>query len=444
MSKALLMAKGGATPSEPKVQIRTIAITGILIVVAMFGGLGTWAATAELSSAAIAPGVIAVNSNWRTVQHLEGGIVDEILVRDGDHVERGDVVLRLDATQSEASLQIIDSQLNLARATEARLLAERDGHDAIAFPGDLLDMGDSDPDVGTILAGQELLFQARRDNLTGEAAILRQRIEQLRDEIGGLEVQQSASNEQIVLIEDELQGLRALYEEGYVTRSRILSLERESERLRGERGEDLAAIARAETAIGESELQIIQLEKSFQEEVVAELRDIQAEVFDLEQRRVAAADQFERIDIRAPEDGTVLGMNAHTVGGVIKPSEPIMNIVPDGDVLIVKARVQPADIENTSIGLKAEVRFSGLSQRETPVLHGEVIGLSADRLTDSQTGEAYYEARVEIGQSELERLGDVELMPGMPAEVMILTGEQTALAYMLDPLLVGLGRSFRE
>ncbi len=444
MNKALAFAHGGATPSEPKVHIKPIAVTGIVIVLAMFGGLGTWAATAELSSAAIAPGVIAVNSNWRTIQHLEGGIVDEILVSDGDHVEQGDVVLRLDATRSEASLQIIDSQLNLAQATEARLLAERDGLETITFPKDLLDVRDSDPDVGTILDGQELLFQARRANLSGEAAILRQRIEQLHDEIGGLEVQQSASNEQIVLIEDELEGLRALYEEGYVTRSRILSLERESERLRGERGEDLAAIARARTAIGESELQIIQLEKGFQEQVVAELRDVQAEIFDLEQRRVAAADQFERVDIVAPEDGTVLGMNAHTVGGVIKPSEPIMNIVPAGDALIVKARVRPDDIENTSIGLNAEVRFSGLNQRETPVLHGEVIGLSADRLTDQQTGEPYYEARVRIAQNELEKLGDVDLMPGMPAEVMILTGEQTALAYMLDPLVAGLSRSFRD
>jgi HlyD family type I secretion membrane fusion protein len=266
----------------------------------------------------------------------------------------------------------------------------------------------------------------------------------LNDQIGGLQVQQSAGNRQIELIEEELEGLRILYEEGYVTRSRILALERETERLRGDRGEDLAAISRAETAIGESDLQIIQLEKSFQEEVIAELRDIQAQIFDLEQRQVAAADQYDRVEIHAPESGTVLGLSAHTVGGVIGPGDPIMNIVPDNDPLIIKARVRPNDIENITMGQLAEVRFSGLSQRKTPILNGNVVGLSADRLTDPQTGEIYYETRVLISQEELDRLGDIQLVPGMPAEVMILTGERTALAYMLDPILVGFGRAFKE
>jgi HlyD family secretion protein/epimerase transport system membrane fusion protein len=308
----------------------------------------------------------------------------------------------------------------------------------------MLDRRNTDPEVATTLAGQELLFQARRSSLGGQAAILRQRIEQLNDQIGGLQVQQSATNRQIELIEEELEGLLVLYQSGYVTRSRILALEREAERLGGERGEDLAAIARAQTAIGESELQIIQLEKGFQEQVGAELRDIQAQTFDLEQRQVAAADQFDRIEVRAPESGTVLGMSAHTVGGVIGPGDPIMNIVPEDDPLIIKARVRPNDIENVTMGQDAEVRFSGLSQRRTPILHGSVIGLSADRLTDPQTGETYYEARVMIPQDELDKLNDVHLVPGMPAEVMIQTGARTAFAYMIDPILVGFGRAFKE
>ncbi len=444
MSMTLISSDGSELAPPPKNKIRPFIIVGVLIILILFGGLGTWAAVAEISSAAIAPGVVSVNTNWRTVQHLEGGIVDEILVRDGDHVERGDVLLRLDSTRPQASLSIINSQLSLAQATEARLLAERDGLDSIVFPQELVDLRHNNPEVGTILSGQELLFQARRSSLGGQASILHQRIEQLHDQIGGLQVQQSASSRQIELIEEELEGLRVLYEEGYVTRSRILALERETERLRGERGEDLAAIARAETAIGESELQIIQLEKGFQEQVVAELRDTQAEMFDLDQRHVAAADQFDRIDIRAPESGIVLGLSAHTVGGVISPGDPIMNIVPKDDPLIIKARVRPNDIENISLGQDAEVRFSGLSQRSTPILDGSVVGLSADRLTDQQSGEVYYEARVMIPQTEIDKLGNVDLMPGMPAEVMILTGERTALAYMLDPIIVGFGRAFKE
>jgi HlyD family secretion protein/epimerase transport system membrane fusion protein len=444
MSLTVITTDGTEFTPPPKNKTRVFIIVGVLMILVLFGGLGTWAAVAELSSAAIAPGVVAVNSNWRTVQHLEGGIVDEILVEDGDHVERGDVLLRLDPTRTEASLEIINGQLALALATEARLLAERDNLDSISFPKELLDQKASDPETATILAGQELLFQARRASLDGQASILRQRIDQLDDQISGLQVQQSAGNRQIELIDDELEGLRQLYEEGYVTRSRILALERESERLRGERGEDLAAIARAETAKGESELQIIQLQKGFQEQVVAELRDIQSQIFDLEQRHVAAADQFDRVEIRAPESGTVLGMAAHTVGGVINPSEPIMHIVPDDDPLIIKARVRPTDIEDTAVGQLAEVRFSGLSQRKTPILNGEVATLSPDRLVDQQTGEAYYEARVVIPQEELDRLGDVDLLPGMPAEVMIKTGERTALAILLDPIIVGLSRSFKQ
>ena len=444
MSMTIITHDGSEFAPPPKNKTRPFIVVGVLIIAVLFGGLGTWAAFAELSSAAIAPGVVAVDTNWRTIQHLEGGIVSEILVKDGDRVERGDVLLRLDPTRTQASLMIVNSQLDLARATEVRLLAERNGLDRLVFPQHLVERAASDDEVATILSGQELLFQARQSSLVGQAQILRQRIEQLNDQIAGLEVQQSSSNKQIELIAEELDGLRALYEEGYVTRSRILALERESERLIGERGEDLAAIARAKTAIGESELEIIQLEKGFQEQVSTELRDVQAEVFDLEQRQVAAADQFSRIEIRAPESGTVLGMRAYTVGGVINPGDPILNIVPEGDSLIIKAHVLPTDIESMAIGQLAEVRFSGLSQRKTPILHGEVIGLSADRLVDQQSGESYYETRVMITKGELSKLGDIQLIPGMPAEVMILTGERTALAYLLDPILDGLSRSFKQ
>ncbi len=443
MTMALLSPSGDEIVVPQRSSPRRFIVIGFVVIVVLFGGAGTWAAMVSLSSAAIAPGVVTVDTNWRVVQHLEGGIVEAILVRDGDRVDQGDLLLRLDATHAEATNLIVQSELDLARATQARLIAERDGAEAIAFPPALIERR-SIPEVAVVVAGQEILFAARRESLAGQIDILNQRIAQHRDQISGLEVQQSASFQQIDLIEQELGGLRELYEEGYVTRSRILALERESQRLRGERGEDLAAIARAEEAIGEAELQIIQLRKDLREEVITELRNVQAQIFDLEQRQVSAADVLDRIEIRAPASGTIIGMTVHTIGGVIVPGDPIMNIVPDGDPLIIEARVKPTDIENVVVGQAAEVRFPGLSQRTTPSLNGQVLTISADRLSDGAEGEDYYQARIAIAPEELDRLTDMDLVPGMPAEVMILTGERTALTYLMDPILAGLNRSFRE
>ncbi len=443
MSMTLLSSDGREIVPARKTATRGLTLVGCVVVLMLFGGIGTWAATAQLDSAAIAPGVVAVDSNWRTIQHLEGGIVEEIFVREGDVVERGQLLLQLDATRAQATQLIIGGQLDLAVATEARLIAERDGAAEVVFPADLL-AREGNPELDMVLAGQRLLFGARQESLTGETEILRQRIEQLRDEIDGFSVQQDARLRQLELIEQELSGLRDLFEEGYVTRSRILALEREAERLRGERGEDLASIARTQAAIGEAELQILQLEKSMQEQIVAELRDVQAQIFDLEQRMIGATDLLDRIDIHAPTAGTILGLSVHTVGGVIAPGDDIMHIVPLDDSLTIKARVRPDDIENVFVGHSAEVRMSGLSQRTTPTLHGRVVTISADLLNDQASGDDYYEARVEIGADQMARLTDVELIPGMPAEVLILTGERTALDYLLDPIVGSVNRSFRE
>jgi len=409
-----------------------------------FGVFGVWAALANLTSAALAPGVIAVDSSWRTIQHLEGGLVAEILVREGYFVKEGDVLLRLDPTRSDASLSILDSQLVLAKATEARLIAERDGADLIDFPDELIDRME-DQEVATVVAGQDLLFRARRDSMLGQISILNERKEQLKQQIEGLAVQQDARAGQTALIEKELEGLQQLFEEGYASQQRILALQRDAERLRGERGENLASIASARSQIGETELQILQLDKNFREEVVNELRSVQSQVFDLQERRTAAADERRRIDIIAPVSGQVLGLSAFTVGGVIKSGEDILNIVPENDQLVIQARVTPDDRERFSVGQSAQVRLSGLSRRSTPVLLGEVVTISGDRLTDRQSGEAYYEARVIIPEEQLGLLEDTaELVPGMPAEVMIETGERSALGYILSPLTDSLDRAFKE
>ena len=401
------------------------------------------ATIAQLTSAAIAPGVVAVDSNWRTVQHLEGGIVAEILVHEGDEVEEGQIFLKLDPTRSDAQFNIIDSQLVLARATLARLTAERDGSRFIGFSDDLMDRMSED-NVAAAVAGQELLFRARRDTMDGQISILEQRIDQLEQQIVGLNVQAQARLRQIEIIEEELEGLYELFEEGYVSRQRLLALERDLERLRGERGEDIAAVAQANSSIGETRLQILQLETGMREEVISELRQVQSQVFELEERWVAATDQVARIDIVAPTQGTVVGLNAHTVGGVIRAGDPILSLVPEDDVLIIDARVKPDDIERVYRGQSAQVRLSGLSQRSTPILKAEVLTVSPDRLTDQATGEPYFAARVMIPEDQLALLEGVELVPGMPAEVLIETGEQSALGYMLDPILASFRKAFRD
>lgn len=444
MSLQLFAGPTSSEEHQAKTNVDFWIYVGVAVIFLIFGVFGVWAALAHLTSAALAPGVIAVDSNWRTIQHLEGGIVAEILVREGDFVQEGDVLLRLDPTRSDASLSILDSQLVLAKATEARLIAERDGADLIDFPEELIDRME-DQEVATVVAGQDLLFRARRDSMEGQINILNERVEQLSQQIEGLQVQQDARANQTALIEKELEGLQQLFDEGYASQQRILALQRDAERLRGERGENLASIASARSQIGETELQILQLDKNFREEVVNELRTVQSQVFDLQERRTAAADERRRIDIVAPVNGQVLGLSAFTVGGVIKSGADILNIVPENDQLVIQARVSPDDHERVSVGQSAQVRLTGLSRRSTPVLLGEVVTISGDRLTDRQSGEAYYEARIIIPEEQLGLLEDTaELVPGMPAEVMIETGARSALGYILSPLTDSLDRAFKE
>jgi HlyD family type I secretion membrane fusion protein len=422
---------------------RPWVIAGLVTIFLIFGVFGTWAGIAQLTSAAIAPGVVAVDSNWRTVQHLEGGIVAKIMVHEGDEVQEGQVLLRLDPTRSDAQFNIIDSQLVLASATLARLTAERDGTRFIGFDDELMDrMGEDN--VAAAVAGQELLFRARRDTMDGQVSILEQRVDQLEQQIIGQNVQAQARLRQIEIIDEELVGLYELFDQGYVSRQRLLALERDLERLRGERGEDIAAAAQANSSIGETRLQILQLETGMREEVITELRQIQSQVFELQERWVEAADQSARIEIVAPTEGTVVGLNAHTIGGVIRAGDPILSLVPEDDVLIIDARVKPDDIERVYRGQSAQVRLSGLSQRSTPILKAEVMTISPDRLTDQATGEPYFAARVMIPEDQIALLEGVELVPGMPAEVLIETGEQSALGYMLDPILASFRKAFRD
>ena len=434
MSEAVARSTGNAKP---------YILFGLAIVLSMFGGLGAWAAMAELSGAVIGSGVIAVSNKRQTVQHLEGGIVADLLVRDNQVVEAGQLLVRLDDTRARASLRIIEGRLDLLYAQAARLRAEREGAPAMDIPIALIERM-SDATVTDIVEGQIELFKTRRSALNGETEILTQRTTQLNEQTQGIEAQQAAKVRQIELITEELGGLQRLFRQGYAPRTRILELEREAERLRGEAGEHIAEIARINTQIGETELQIIQLHRAREEQATEQLRETQAQVFDLEQRRVAALDEMRRLEIHAPKAGSVVGLSVHTVGGVISPGQPVMDIVPQEDELIVEAQIAPQDVDKIASGSVAVVRLSAFDLRTTPELNGTVLSMSADRLIDETTGMPYYLVRVRIPEIELARLDGLSLLPGMPAEVFINTGQRSALSYLVKPLTDSLAHVFRE
>jgi HlyD family type I secretion membrane fusion protein len=424
-------------------RVRAIVLAGLSLVVLMFIGIGGWGATAPLASAVIAIGKVEVDTNRKAVQHLDGGVVEKIFVRDGDTVAPGDVVLRLDEVRARASLAIAEGAWASVAASAARLLAERDGLDSLPTPVALRDYVNREL-VDEIIEGQRRLFAARRAALDGEVSILEQRISQLDDQIAGMSAQHAAYGTQLELIQAELKDLQGLFERGHATRTRVLALQREEARLLGERGEIAANIARTRGEIGETRLQIIQRQKAFSEAVVTELRDVQTQLVDLQERVIASRDNLARLDVRAPVGGTVVELSVHTEGGVIRPGDTIMEIVPADDRLIVQASVRPIDIDQVLVGLPATVIFSAFKPRETPSLRGEVIYVSADILTDERTGQLYYAVRVAVSDDEVARLDGKRLQPGMPAEVMIRTGERTALAYLTQPIRDSINRAWRE
>ena len=418
-------------------------VAGLLAIVVTFGGIGGWGATVPLASAIIATGQVTVDTNRKQVQHLEGGIVDDLDVRDGDYVKAGAVLIRLDDTRARASLSIAASAYREELAKEARYIAERDQADTIAWPNLIQDQAD-DPAVAGLIKSQQAIFASRRETLRGEVEILQERIQQLEQEIEGLTSQKSASRQQINLIKEELNSLFKLLDKGQTTRPRILALQREAARLEGENGEFTANIAKARKGIGETKLEIIQKRKAFRNEVVATLREVQAKIHDLRERHIAAKDVLQRIDIRAPVSGKIVGLTVHAEDAVIKGGETILELVPSGDRLLFEIKVQPQDIDNVAIGQQAEVRILAFKQRTTPTLKGAVSYVSADALTNPQDGATFYVARVRIAEAELQRLEGQDLQPGMPAEVLIRTGERTALAYMMQPILDSMNRAWRE
>lgn len=418
-------------------------IVGMATIVLFFGGFGAWSATAPLTSAAVAPGQIIVQGNRKRVEHLEGGIVKEILHRDGDFVEAGEPVVRLDDTRARATYDLLQGQYRAALALEARLVAERDGADRIDFPPDLMEVARQDPKVAQIVVAQNNIFEARRSTLEGQIKILQQRIAQAREEIAGLEAQEKSEARQLALIDEELVDVEQLVEKGLQRKPHLLALKRTKAAIEGSRGEHLAEIARARQKIGEATLAILDLKNQKLNAVVDGLREAQERIADLTERVRAAEDILVRTTIRAPQSGVIVGSKVHTVGGVIEPGLPLMEIVPQNDKLIVETKVRPEDIDSVHTGLPAHVRLSGLNRRTTPSIDGEVVYVSADRLSDPETGIGYFRADVEVEAASVEALG-ITLTPGMPAQVLIVTGERTAFDYLISPLADRFASAFKE
>jgi len=366
-----------------------------------------------------------------------------LLVHDGDRVREGEILVRLDDTATRANLAIYSKGLDELTARKTRLQAERDRRETLTFPANLL-MRTNDPDVADIVTSERKLFELRSTARRGQKAQLQQRIEQLDEEISGSKAQQDAKSEEIKLIQRELAGVQGLYAQNLVPLTRLMQLERESTRIDGERGQLIAAIAQAKGKIAETRLQIIQIDQNLSSDVAKELRDIDAKIGEFVERKIAAEDQLKRVDIRAPQDGTVFQSTIHTVGGVIKAGDAIMLIVPDTDSLEVEAKVNPQDINQVQLDQSAVLRFSAFNSRTTPEINGKVTRVSADTSTDQRTGQSYYTIRISLSLQEMARLGDVKLLPGMPVEAFVQTGERTVVSYLMKPLRDQIARAFIE
>ncbi|MDA7966702.1 HlyD family type I secretion periplasmic adaptor subunit [Ruegeria sp.] len=418
---------------------------GLAAIAALALGFGGWATTARMSGAVVTAGNVVVSSDLRTVQHPDGGIVGDIHVRNGDRVQAGDVVLRLDDQLLSGSQALVDDRLVAIEAQLARLTAERDGLDDLVLSDELMSRKD-EAKVQRALASQRAVMDARRLSQDGEVAALTEQITQIEQEITGLEAQRDAAEEEIELIERELAGQQQLLEKGLTPETRVTALKRQRSGLVGNSGGLISRIAVARGRISETRINILQLEKTFREQVMNEISALEVELDGLKERRSAAELQLARVDLRAPADGIVHEMMVHTVGGVVSPGETLMQIVPEGDGLVVTASVMPQDINNVAVGQSASVVIAAFDQHIVSRLDGSVEFVSADLKTDPITGMPYYEARVALDEDAFALLEDrqLNLLPGMPAEVYITTGERTLFEYLIDPLSKQIRTTFRE
>ncbi|MES0881948.1 HlyD family type I secretion periplasmic adaptor subunit [Roseibium sp. SCP14] len=418
--------------------VRNHLLFALFIAIFVVAGIGGWATFTEISGAVVSSGTVVVETNIKQVQHREGGIVRDIRVKNGDVVEAGELLISLDDTVTRANLAVITKQLTEMTAQERRLEAERDDIRSIEWPGS------DQRELTDIERGQQLLLEARQNSKDGRKNQLEEQIRQFNKQTLGLEAQVTAKVSEIELIDEELSDLDGLLNKQLVSKSRVTSLRREKARLEGEHGDLIAQIARTREAISERRIQILQIEESYRAEVLEQLQEVRSRIAQLEEQKIAAEDELTRVEILAPQNGYIHQLSVHTIGGVVAPGETVMQIVPREDQLIVEAQVRPIDIDQMAPGQQARVRFPSFDQRTTPELSAELLTVSADLTQDERTGTSYYVARLVIDEDELDKLGTQTLVPGMPVETFLTTGDRTVLSYLVKPITDQIAHALRE
>ena len=429
--------------NQVPVDLRPYRRWGLAILLVAFGGFGVWSVTAHLAVSVVAPGSVSVESFTKTIQHLEGGIVADVLVEDGDHVEAGDPLIVLDDTQALAQQRIAETEYLITRASEVRLLAEQADSDSLVFPQELI--ASSNSRVQEVLGVQRRLFEVRRQSLDDTLAALDQQILQLEEQITGLGQTRSITQQRIDSLEGEVANHRKLFRDGMISSQRLRELERESLEYQSDNAGHASEIARLRAQISENTLNKQIRLQEFQQQVGEALRQVQAEVADAEERLVALNDTLARTRITAPVAGTVVDLQVHTLGAVVRGGDPLLDLVPAGDGFVIEARVPNHDVDHLYPGQSAEIRFSAFNQRLSNVIDGEVVRVSADSFEDEATRQRYYKVRVgvtDLGKSQL--TDNMRLVAGMPAEVMILTGERSFASYITKPINDMLARAMRE
>jgi HlyD family type I secretion membrane fusion protein len=442
-SAAERRSKGAIGDRPPNDSIKRVAFAGWLIIAIFFGGVGTWAVTAPLNGAVVGNAVVKVEGNRKSVQHLDGGIVKELHVREGERVNVGDLLIVLDETQARAEYDVLTQQYVVLRATEVRLLTELDHGSTLVMPDDLKARSE-DSYLKSVWNGQVSQFESRRAALEGQRSVIREKINQLGSQIVGAEAQVKAFTDQITSVKAEAKDIAPLVERGLIARPRILQLERTAYGLEGQIADARANIAKGRQAIAEQEQQTAQLDNDRMTDITKDLRDTQAKMLEVIPKAMNARAVLGRMEIRAPYAGRVVALTVFSVGGVIQRGEKILDIVPDQDLLIIEALIAVEDISDIKPNMRAEVHLTAYKQRIVPIIHGDVIQVSADRLTDPKTNNPYYVAFVRIDESELATMPNIRLYPGMPATVMIPTIQRTAFDYIVGPLVMSFNHAFRQ
>ncbi|MEY4984458.1 MAG: hypothetical protein RIR62_2724 [Pseudomonadota bacterium] len=424
--------------------VRGQLVTGFAALAVLVGGFGLWSVVTTISGAVVAPGQIQVEQNRQIVQHPDGGVVAEIAVAEGRTVQAGDLLLRLDGSLLQSELVIVEGQLFEVQARRARLEAERDDAAAPVMPPALLALAAARPEVAELVDGQRRLFDASREAIAKQSEQLVRRAAQFRAQIEGIDAQIAAMDRQIALIRQELDDQRDLLARGLAQSSRVLSLEREEARLMGVAGELLAQRAQGEGRVTEIELEIVRIAAERREEANTQLRDIGSSELELVERRRALIERIARLEIRAPVSGRVLGLQVTTPRSVIRPADAILYLIPQDRPLVISVNIQPIHIDEVSVGQDVRLVFPGLPNRMVPELHGRVANVSADALSDQNTGAPFYRAEIVLAEGEAAKTGDMALLPGMPVEAFITTSDRTPLAYLLQPFTDYFKRAFRE